>query len=121
HIGLPGATSINPSRKSARSRLAPLLKLNRLKNVGVKISGLYAVCSSGRGYFTAARPYIQEVYAAFGPRRLYWGSDFSPVLAFVSYSQSIDAVTDIGWPESDLSAIMHGNLTKLISTVENFT
>jgi len=117
HFGLPGPRVGKLSQKTARKRLTPLFSLARQKNVGVKISGMYAI-SSDRNYYDSAQIYLRAVYAALGPRRLYWGSDFSPVLANISFPQTIDAISGSGLPESDLRAIMHGNLMRLIATVE---
>jgi predicted TIM-barrel fold metal-dependent hydrolase len=117
HIGLPGAASGKVSRRTAMTRLSALLTLKSRKNVGVKISGMYAI-SSDRNYYRNADTYLKAVHETLGPRRLYWGSDFSPVLSFVSFSQAIDAVSGSGLPERDLRAIMHGNLMRLIAHAE---
>jgi hypothetical protein len=61
-----------------------------------------------------AHPFLLQLYDDFGPKRLYWGSDFSPALEHVSFPQTIDALFQLGWPAADLQRIMHGNLTKLI-------
>ena len=115
HLGLPGRYAAPPSLREARKILQPLLSLAKLPHVGVKLSGLYAVSQPSHAYpHHSAHPFIRQLYDDFGPKRLYWGSDFSPALEHVSFPQTIDALFQLGWPAADLQRIMHGNLTELI-------
>jgi L-fuconolactonase len=115
HLGLPGRYAAPPSQREARKILQPLRFLVKLPHVGVKLSALYAVSQPSHAYpHRSAHPFIRQLYDAFGPKRLYWGSDFSPALEHVSFSQTIDALFEIGWPAADLRCILHDNLTRVI-------
>jgi L-fuconolactonase len=117
HLGLPGALTGRSLRTNAHRRLEALRTLTRFTNVGVKLSGFYAI-DSGENYFDWARIYLKELAASLDSRRMYWGSDFSPVLSHVSFSKSVEVVSGSGLPQSALRAIMHDNLIRLITTVE---
>ncbi len=115
HLGLPGRYATPPSRREARKILQPLRSLAKLPHVGVKLSALYAISQPSHAYpHRSAHPFIRQLYDDFGPKRLYWGSDFSPALEHVSFSQTIDALFQFGWPAADLQRIMHDNLTRVI-------
>jgi L-fuconolactonase len=115
HVGEPGAYDEPPSREQVSSALAPLLSLSDAGHVGVKLSALYALSNPAHAYpHAAARPVIETVAEAFGTERLYWGSDFSPALDFVSFAQTIASVDDLPWSDSERAAIMGGNLRRLV-------
>lgn len=115
HLGSPGRHTLPTSRREARNILQPLRSLAKLPHVGVKLSGLYAISQPSHAYpHRSAHPFIRQLYDDFGPRRLYWGSDFSPALEHVSFPQTIDAFFQLGWPAGDLRQILHDNLTRVI-------
>ncbi len=115
HVGLPGRHSEPPTLREARETLGPLLRLASLPCVGVKISGLYAISDPSHAYpHLSSRPFLELVYAAFGPSRLYWGSDFSPALEHVSFPQTIEALRSLGWPTAALRQILGANLRELL-------
>jgi hypothetical protein len=88
--------------------------------VGVKLSGLYAISQPSHAYpHHSAHPFIRQLYDDFGPKRLYWGSDFSPALEHVSFSQTIDAIFQLGWPANDLQGITHDNLARAIHSCQS--
>ncbi|OAI40939.1 hypothetical protein AYO38_00730 [bacterium SCGC AG-212-C10] len=61
---------------AAFARLDEVLRMARLPNVAVKASAL--PCYSSEAYpFPALQPYIRNVYDAFGPRRMFWGTDWT--------------------------------------------
>lgn len=93
HLGLPGSRPAPPTPQAATETLRPLLDLARLPQVGVKISGLYAVSEPAHAWpHPAARPFVELLLEHFGTRRLYWGSDFPPSLDHVSFSQTLEPV-----------------------------
>lgn len=115
HMGLPGRHAAPPSKREAREVLRPLRSLVQLPHVGVKLSGLYAISQPSHAYpHRSAQPFVRQLYDDFGPKRLYWGSDFSPALEHVSFPQTIDAFLQFGWSSRDLRDIMHDNLTRVI-------
>ena len=87
HLGLPGRCERIPAPAEARRRLDPLLRLAHLPNVGVKISGLYAVDPVPPHRF--AEPFVDLLLETFGSQNLHWGSDFSPALEFVGFEDTL--------------------------------
>jgi L-fuconolactonase len=119
HLALPGSFREPPSRTAARRIYANVRAVAAMPWVGVKVSALYALSQPSHAYpHRSAHPFIREAYAAFGPRRLYWGSDYSPALEHVSFAQTIDAIRQAPFPARDLPAIMGGNLVKIIPRAE---
>jgi predicted TIM-barrel fold metal-dependent hydrolase len=87
HLGLSSALKGKP--------LAPaidgLIKLARLPNVAVKASAL--PCYVAEAYpFPTLHPLIRRVVGAFGPRRVFWGTDFSHLPC--PYAQAVTLFTE---------------------------
>lgn len=87
HMGLPGRHESIPGAPQAQERLEPLLRLAGHRNVGVKISGLYAV--DPHPPHRTARPFVELLLERFPASRLHWGSDFSPALGFVRFEETV--------------------------------
>jgi L-fuconolactonase len=116
HLGNPGTQDSPPSRAQVSAVLDPLLSLSDARHIGVKLSGLYDMSSPSHGFpHVIARPFIDRVADAFGTERLYWGSDFSPALDHVSFAQTIHAVSDLPWSDAERSAVMGGNLRRIVA------
>jgi predicted TIM-barrel fold metal-dependent hydrolase len=61
---------------AAFANLGDVLRLARLPNIAVKASAL--PCYSTEAYpFAGLHTYIRQVYDAFGPRRMFWGTDWT--------------------------------------------
>ena len=113
HLGHPGVGD--------REKLARVLASAQYANIGVKISGFYYSTQQGFWDFPYAdsiREIVQPLYDAFGPRRLYWGSDYPVCLRFMTYRQAIecfrshcDFITD-----ADQALIMGENLRRLLDS-----
>lgn len=115
HLGLPGRTSRAPTREHARARLAPLLSLAAHGNVGVKVSGFYAASQAAHNYpHHDTVPYVDTLLDAFGAERLYWGSDFSPCLAWISFEQAVDVTLPERLSPDERERIFGGNLRRLL-------
>ncbi len=70
-----------------------LLKLARYPNVSVKVSAL--PCNSSEAYpFRNLHEPLSRVIEGFGPRRCFWGSDFSRLPATCSYRQAVTMFTE---------------------------
>jgi predicted TIM-barrel fold metal-dependent hydrolase len=89
---------------AAFPKMHELTALAKYPNVAVKLTG---------GPFYAADPYpfkslhkhYRAMYDAFGPRRLFWGTDITKMPC--SWRQCIDHVLEIDWiPEADKRLIM---------------
>jgi predicted TIM-barrel fold metal-dependent hydrolase len=72
HLALP----LGPTGPAAFADLPHLLALARYPNVAVKASAL--PCHSERRFpFTDVHQPLRRVFNAFGPHRLFWGSDWT--------------------------------------------
>jgi L-fuconolactonase len=117
HLGMPGAFGEAPSRSEAAQILQPLSRLSTMKNVGVKLSGLYGASVPAHDYpHRSAHPFLQQLREDFGAERLFWGSDFSPALEYVSFAQTIDALGFLDWSDTEMSAIMGDNLRRILNS-----
>jgi L-fuconolactonase len=115
HLGQPDQMDRGLSDSEIDSMLRPLLSLAPLSHVGVKLSGLYSLSTPMHLYpHSATWPLVERIANAFGGERLYWGSDFSPALDYVSFAQTIHAIQDLPWTAAERYAIMGENLRRLI-------
>lgn len=116
HLGDPGSFRTPPALAVAAERMAPLLDLARQPNAFVKISGLYAISEPPHDYpHRQASPFVELALDAFGARRCLWGSDFSPALDHVSFSQTVDVPQLAGLAQEEREQIMGGNLLGLLA------
>ena len=75
--------------------LDSVLALAKRPNVAVKVSCL-PYYTTDKYPFRALQPYIRRVYDAFGPKRMFWGSDLSRLPC--SYRQSLTYLSEeIPW------------------------
>ncbi len=99
--------------------LNKLLALARHENVWVKVSELASVSKSGKYPYEDAYPWVRQVYEAFGPDRLLWGTGY-PGSARANFNrptlaQEIDLIRN-GFPfftDADQNKILGGNAAKL--------
>lgn len=86
HLGL-----VNGEKDAHAFRgLDNLLALARRPNIAVKSSAL--PCYTDEAYpYPGLHPYIRRVYDAFGPRRMFWGTDLTRLPC--SYRQAIEMFT----------------------------
>lgn len=119
HLGLPPRRALAPSPAEADANLAAVTDLAVYPGVHVKLSGLYGLTDPGHDYpHHAAWPYIQTIAQRFGPRRMLWGSDFSPALEQISFAQARGVVDCLPWfSDADHSAILGDNLAQLLHSV----
>ena len=74
HLG--AVLTSSASDGDAFAHLSEVLKLARFPNVAVKASGV-ATYSSEPYPFPGMHQYLRKVYDAFGPQRMFWGTDLS--------------------------------------------
>jgi predicted TIM-barrel fold metal-dependent hydrolase len=87
HLGMRAGTKGD----EAFAGLPDLLALTRRPNVAVKSSAL--PCYSVEAYpFRDLHPHIRRVYDAFGPRRMFWGTDWTRLPC--SWRQAITLFTE---------------------------
>jgi L-fuconolactonase len=115
HLGSPGRFARAPTTSEARDRIRPLLALASRPDVAVKVSGLYAVSDPPHDFpHDTARPFVELLLESFSPSRLMWGSDFSPMLDYVSFAQALDIRALAGCTSAELEKIMGANLRELL-------
>jgi L-fuconolactonase len=86
HLGL-----LRAKDNAAFDDLPRLLRLARLPNVAVKASALPAYSSHDYPYYNL-HPYLRRVFDAFGPRRMFWGSDLTRLEC--GYRQAVTLFTE---------------------------
>lgn len=89
--------------------LEPLLDLARFPNVGVKASGLPCYTTEGYPFRDLHRPLLQ-VIDAFGPQRVFWGSDLSRLRC--SYQEVVSLFTEeLSLSQAETAAVMGSSLS----------
>lgn len=103
HLGRIGADGTIRQEDVAR-----LCALARFPNVMVKVSAFYALGRKQPPYEDLV-PFIHQVYEAFGPDRLMWGSDCPYQVMHGTYADSLGLVRDrlSFLSEADRRCILH--------------
>ena len=104
HLGGRGGTS-QLKDAAAMTHIPQLLALAKFPNVAVKATGVphYA----GEAYpFPALHPYLRQVFDAFGPSRMFWGTDITKMKP--SWRQCVTMFTEqLPWLKGrDLELVM---------------
>lgn len=73
--------------------LPDLLQLAQLPNTFVKLSAVPAL-SNERSPFADLWPFLHEIFSAFGPERIMWGSDWTIHIAEAPYEDSVKFILD---------------------------
>ena len=106
--GRGGNTTLKDA--AAMTHIPELLKLARHPNIGVKATG--APGYSSENYpFPAMQTYLRQIYEAFGPDRMFWGTDISKMPC--SWRECVTMFTEASdWlPREDHALIMGQALT----------
>ena len=90
---------------AAMTHMPELVKLGRHPNVAVKATGAPGYCS-GPYPFRSMHPYLRQIYDAFGPERMFWGTDISKMPC--SWRQCVTMFTEeLPWlSERDKELVM---------------
>jgi predicted TIM-barrel fold metal-dependent hydrolase len=72
--GRGGLTTLKDA--AAMTHMPDLVALAKCPNVAVKATGAPGY-SSGAYPFTSMHPYLRQIYDAFGPHRMFWGTDIT--------------------------------------------
>jgi predicted TIM-barrel fold metal-dependent hydrolase len=101
HMGRPGGAK----DAAAWATLPELLALAKYPNVAVKATGAPSYSSAPYPYRNI-HDYLHQIYDAFGPERMFWGTDITRMPC--SWRQCITLFTEqLPWlPESDKELIM---------------
>ena len=104
HLGGRGGTS-SLKDAAAMTHIPQLLALAKFPNIAVKATGVAHY--SGEAYpFPALHTYLRQVYDAFGPRRVFWGTDITKMPC--SWRQCVTMFTEeLPWLKGrDLELVM---------------
>jgi len=101
--GLGGNTTLKDD--AAMTHFPQMLPLAKYPNVAVKATGAPGY-SSGPYPFRSMHPYLQQIYDAFGPRRMFWGTDITKMPC--SWRECVTMFTEeLPWlPEADKPLVM---------------
>ncbi|GAA3640043.1 amidohydrolase family protein [Microbacterium awajiense] len=108
----------NPRNGPAREQdIEAVVRLARRPNIGVKISGFNYHDAHRWGFpYPESIALFRRIFEAFGPERLYWGSDYPASRDQLTYTQSIEVVRThcafVG--DEALNAILGGNASRLL-------
>ena len=107
--GRGGMTTLKDA--AAMTHIPELLALAKLPNVAVKATGAPGY-SSGVYPFESMHLYLRQIYDAFGPERMFWGTDISKMPC--SWQQCVAMFTEeLPWlSEQDKKLIMGDALCK---------
>ena len=104
HLGGRGG---NTTLKDAAAmvHIPDLVALARHPNIAVKATGAPGY-SSGPYPFASMHPYLRQIYDAFGPERMFWGTDITKMPC--TWRQCITMFTEeLPWlPRRDLALVM---------------
>ncbi|MGU7774272.1 amidohydrolase family protein [Burkholderia sp. MR1-5-21] len=95
-------------------QIRSLLAMARYPNVYVKISHLWSLSKQPYPYADSF-VLLKQVYDAFGPTRLMWGTDHPVCLPYTSYSQTVALYRDHldFMPLADRREIWHGTVQRV--------
>jgi L-fuconolactonase len=113
HLGLPGPVDPSVSAAALAELYQPLLHTARYPHVGVKASGFYALGSSA-AIARVSELIVHLLLDAFGPERLYWGSDFSPCLRHGSFFDAVHVPALDALTPTETENIHGANLARLL-------
>ncbi len=101
--GRGGLTTLKDA--AAMTHIPDLLKLAKYPNVAVKATGAPGY-SSNAYPFRSMHIYLRQIYDAFGPQRMFWGTDISKMPC--SWRECVTMFTEeLGWlSEQDKTLIM---------------
>jgi predicted TIM-barrel fold metal-dependent hydrolase len=99
---------------AAFENLGALLRLARLGNVAVKASAL--PCAAEDGYpYRSVEPFLKAAFDAFGPERLFWGSDLTRLPC--NYRDAVTMFTEhLPWLKgADRAGVMGASLCRWLN------
>ncbi|MCX7323439.1 MAG: amidohydrolase family protein [Hyphomicrobiales bacterium] len=104
-------------RAGDREALSAAVQAAAQPNIHVKLSGFgYGVEEGWDFPLRAMREVVEALIAAYGPRRLLWGSDWPVSQRFMTYRQSLEIVRrlDPTLGKMEMQAIMGGNILRIL-------
>ena len=114
HMGMPRNTGSGHDQSDVNE----ILESAKVPNIGVKISGFNYNNSKKFDFpYTESQELFREIYKAYGPRRIFWASDFPASRDMLTYTQAIEVVREHCeyLPEADLNRLLGDNLNDLLN------
>lgn len=111
HLGGP--------RRGRQDDIERVVAFAKHPNVGIKVSGFHYLSARPWGFpYADTTTSARQIVDAYGPHRLYWGSDFPASRDLLTYTQSIEVVcTNLDFlPDADLKQVFGENLRRLLAT-----
>lgn len=108
----------SPRRQQWEADIDAAIRIAGQPTVGVKVSGFNYNSEPFWDFpYPQARELFHRLYDAFGPHRLYWGSDFPASRDMLTYTQSIEVVrTHCDFLTSDeLDGVLGNNLQQVLA------
>jgi len=103
--GRGGNTTLKDA--AAMTHMPELLVLAQYPNVAVKATGAPGY-SSGAYPFTSMHQFLRQIYDAFGPQRMFWGTDISKMQC--SWRQCVTMFTEaLPWLSAQDQALVMGD------------
>lgn len=105
------------SEKPPYPNFEQVLESAEVPNIHLKLSGFAYVSQVDWEYpYSDTMWMVRKLYERYGPERLCWASDYPPVLWYMTYQQSLEAVrTHCDFiPEGDQELILGGNVEGLL-------
>ena len=98
HLGLKSGKGVTEASNFAT--LGNVLALAKRPNVAAKVSAMPCYADDKTYPFKSVHPQIQRVFDAFGPKRTFWGTDWSRLPC--SYKQGVTMFTEeMPWLKGD--------------------
>ena len=98
HLGLKSGKDVTEAGNF--STLGDVLALARRPNVAAKVSAMPCYADDKTYPFKSLHPHIQRVFDAFGPKRTFWGTDWSRLPC--SYRQGVTMFSEVmPWLKGD--------------------
>jgi L-fuconolactonase len=90
HLGHPDKRAAEPFDTYRK-----VLALSQFPNVWLKVSGFYAFTNERWSPYVDTLRFVELALAAFGARRMMWGSDFPPVSGHEGYHNALRFATQL--------------------------
>ena len=90
HLGLKSGKDVTEAQNFAT--LDNVLALAKRPNVAAKVTAMPCYAADKSYPFKSMQPYIKRVFEAFGPKRTFWGTDWSRLPC--SYRQGVTMFTE---------------------------
>ena len=114
HMGMPR----NTGSSHDAAEVSEILETAKVPNIGVKISGFNYNNSKKFDFpYPQSQELFKSIYKAFGPRRIFWASDFPASRDMLTYSQAIEVVREHCdyLPKDHLDRLLGDNLNDLLN------